>query len=129
MQRLARSSLPYPDVDVHLGVLGICGTRPVNFDSRLIGPVDPYERMPLTSNLQGEDFSFYGRWEIHKHKETLMIKVVLTALVDDPNQVVFGRSSIRMDSVDLAEDKRRLVIGVIDTEHEGLWLCVHHSSR
>ena len=48
-----------------------------------------------------------------------MIQIILATLIDDPHQIVQGRSRIGKDPVDLPWDEGRLIAAVIDTKSEG----------
>src|SRR5450759_3527693 len=77
------------------------------------------------SALQCKNFFLHGWWKVHKHKLTLVIEVILAAFINDPDQVVFGRSWIGENPIDLAGDQGGLVAGVVDTKCEGLRECFH----
>ncbi len=83
----------------------------------------------LGSTLQGEDLFLYRWRKVHKHKITFVIKVILATLINDPHQIIFGRSRIGKNPINLAGDERRLIVAVVDTKSERFRLRLHHSSK
>ncbi len=60
---------------------------------------------------------------------SFVIEVILAALIDDPHQIIFGRSRIGKNPIDLAGDEGRLIIGVVDAKSKRFRLCFHHLSK
>ena len=83
----------------------------------------------LSGGLKGQCFLLDGFGEVHKNKVVFVIEVVLATLVNDSNEVILSCSRIWENPIDFAEDKRHLVVGIIDAESEGLSWLFHHSYR
>src|SRR3990167_3892670 len=60
---------------------------------------------------------------------TFVIEIILAALIHDPHQIIFGRSQIRKNPIDLAGEEGRLVIRVVYTKSERFLLWFHPSSN
>ena len=74
---------------------------------------------PLGGALQCKDhLLLHCRWKVHKHKMTFVVQVILAALIDNPHQLISGRSRIGKNPIDLAGDQGRLIAGVVDTKSE-----------
>jgi hypothetical protein len=57
-----------------------------------------------------------------------MKKMILSALVDNPHEVIFGRSCIGQHSIDFSEDQRGFISTVPETHRESLRHAFHDSS-
>src|SRR2546425_397882 len=81
--------------------------------------------------LQCKDLLLLRWWKNQEHKITLLIQVILAAIVDDAYQLISGCFRIRNNSIDLAGNQGRPVVGVVDTKGErvGFRPCFHQSSK
>jgi hypothetical protein len=58
----------------------------------------------LAGFLKSENLLSDGLRKIDKRELSFVEEIILPALVDDPNEIVFGGSRIWQDSIDLAKD-------------------------
>src|SRR5436190_13977045 len=56
----------------------------------------------LRDALQGENLFLYTRWKVHKQKIAYVMEVILSALVDNPHQIILGRLRIGKNPINLA---------------------------
>lgn len=74
----------------------------------------------ILSALQGHDFSSHGPWKANENEMSFVEEVIFPSLIQDAHQVVFCSPLVRKDAIDLANDERGLVRGVIDAQNERL---------
>ena len=72
----------------------------------------------LAGLLKCKKFLPDGLRKIDDLKLTLVEEVVLTALVDNPHQIVFGRTRTGQYTIDLTKNERGLIAGVLQTDRE-----------
>ena len=79
--------------------------------------------------LKSENLLPYSLRQLNEGKLTFGEQVVVAALVNDPYETVLRSSGVRHDSIELAEDQRRFVSGVLKTQREVLRQALHGLSR
>ena len=83
----------------------------------------------LARLLKREDFFLRGGWKLDENELISIEQVILPALVDNPHQIVFRSFGIRKHWVDLTQDQRRFVTGVLNTDGKLLDDSLHGQSR
>jgi hypothetical protein len=75
-------------------------------------------REGLGDALQGENLFRYAGGKVHKQKMVFVIEVILAALVNNPHQIILGRSWIGNNPVNLAGNKRSLIVRIVNAKSE-----------
>jgi hypothetical protein len=83
----------------------------------------------LAGALKCQDLSSYRLRKLDERKLTAAEQVVLAAFVDDPYEAVIRCAGVREDLVDLPQDQRGLVFGVVQTQRELLRETSHGWSK
>jgi hypothetical protein len=83
----------------------------------------------LAGFLESKQLFSHGLWEIDECELRLVEQVVLPALVDDPNQIIFGGSGIGHNAIHLAYDERRFVAAILKAQREWLGWMFHGVSK
>ena len=68
----------------------------------------------LAGLLKSENLFSYSMGKLDKSELALVKKVVLSALVHDPYEIVLGCSRVGQDSIDLTEDQRGFVPFILE---------------
>src|SRR6185295_9109889 len=83
------------------------------FGYHLDAPIVGLQRLVRRHHTQNH-FSHWAR-KVHKDKMALMVEVIFSALVDDPDEVVLLGSSVLNDWIDFPDNQIYFVVEVIDT--------------
>jgi hypothetical protein len=72
----------------------------------------------LAGLLNRKNLPSYSPRKVDESELRLVKEVVVSAFVDDPNEIVLGRSQIWYNPIDLAQDQRGFISNVLKTERE-----------
>jgi hypothetical protein len=82
----------------------------------------------LAAVLRRHQCLLYRGRKLHEREVPDIIEIVLTAFVNNPNKTVRGSSVIGDDLVDLPQNPRRLVVGIVNAQCEPSFAVAHTNS-
>ena len=83
----------------------------------------------LAGSLKSEDSCPYSLGKFDEGEPAFVEKVVVSALVDDPDEIVPGWTGVGEDSIDLAENQRGFVPRVLEAQGKSLGWLFHGVSK
>ena len=79
----------------------------------------------LAGFLKSENLLSYSLGKVNKSELSFVEKVIVPALVDDPYEIILGCTRIGQDSIDVAEDQRGFVPGILEAQRKLLGRSFH----
>ena len=83
----------------------------------------------LAGFLKSKNLLPYGLWKVDKGELSSVEQVIVAAFIDDPYQIVLGRSRIGHNSIDLAEDERSFIPSILKAQRKWSHRVFHGLSR
>ena len=83
----------------------------------------------LAGLLKSENLLSHGLGKVDKSELAFVEKVVVSALVNDPYEIVFRCSRVGQNSIDLAENQRGFVPRILEAQRKVFGRSFHGVSR
>jgi len=83
----------------------------------------------LAGFLESENLLPYSLRKVDEGELSFVKKVIVPTLVNDPYEIVLGCSRIGQNSIDLAEDQRGFVPGILEAQRKWFHRAFHGLSK